>query len=88
MATPLSDYVNSWKVAINIKQEGYAVDVNYPDILYIPETAQIDMQQQCVSWYKNGELQTNKTAGKTLRISIPVASRCTWRSIRMRPAGA
>ena len=40
---------------ITVKQEGYAVDNRYPDILYIPENAEIDMQQQSVSWYKNGE---------------------------------
>ncbi len=46
--------------SINIKEQGYAVDLNYPDILYIPETAQIDMQQHHISWYKHGELQQIK----------------------------
>ncbi len=50
--------------AINIRKEGYAVDRHYKDVLYIPETAQIDMQQQHVSWYKNGELQQIKLLAK------------------------
>ena len=45
---------------ISVKQEGYAVDNRYPDILYIPENAEIDMQQQSVSWYKDGELKQIK----------------------------
>lgn len=49
---------------INIRKEGYAVDRHYKDVLYIPETAQIDMQQQHVSWYKNGELQQIKLLAK------------------------
>ena len=46
--------------AISIKPEGYAVDLNYPDILYIPENAHFDMQRQRVSWDKNGERQQLK----------------------------
>ena len=49
---------------INIKEEGYAVDVKYPDIIYIPETAHIDMHQQCVGWYKNDVLQKIKLLAK------------------------
>ena len=40
---------------IEIKPEGYAVDRRYPDIIYIPEDAHIDMQQQTVSWRHKGE---------------------------------
>jgi hypothetical protein len=52
------------KNVIDIKPEGYAIDKNYADIFYIPETAQIDMHQQRVSWYKNGELQQIKLLAK------------------------
>ena len=50
--------------SININEEGYAVDKNYADVLYIPETAQIDMHHQRISWYKNGELQHIKLLAK------------------------
>ncbi|UCB54321.1 MAG: hypothetical protein JSW45_10270 [Thiotrichales bacterium] len=46
--------------AISVKPEGYAIDLNYPDLFYIPENAQIDLRQQRVSWLKNGELQKIK----------------------------
>jgi hypothetical protein len=50
--------------SISVKQEGYAVDNRYPDILYIPENAQIDMQQQRVSWHKDGEMKEIKLLAK------------------------
>jgi len=45
---------------ISIKEEGYALDNVYPDIVYIPEDAHIDMQQQSISWRKDGEKQQLK----------------------------
>lgn len=50
--------------AIDVKAEGYAIDKNYPDVFYIPENAQIDMQQQHISWYKNGSRQQLKLLAK------------------------
>ena len=45
---------------ISIQPEGYAVDLKYPDILYIPENAQIDMQQQRISWTCNDKARELK----------------------------
>ena len=45
---------------ITIKDEGYALDNNYSDIIYIPEDAHIDMQQQSISWSKGGNNQQIK----------------------------
>ena len=45
---------------ISIKPEGYALDNVYADIVYIPEDAHIDMQQQTISWRKEGEQQEIK----------------------------
>ncbi len=45
---------------ISIKAEGYAHDNVYPDIIYIPEDAHIDMQQQIISWDKSGTKQQLK----------------------------
>ena len=39
---------------INIKPEGYAVDLVNDDIVYIPEHAHIDMEKQSISWKGNG----------------------------------
>lgn len=45
---------------IAVKEEGYALDDVYSDIVYIPEDAHIDMQQQLISWSKGGAKQQLK----------------------------
>ncbi len=45
---------------ITAKEEGYAIDNVYADIIYIPENAHIDMQQQLVSWNMDGNQQQIK----------------------------
>ncbi len=42
------------KGGITVKDEGYAIDNVYSDIVYIPEDAHIDMQQQLIRWTKDG----------------------------------
>jgi len=49
---------------IVIKEEGYAVDTNWNNILYIPEDACIDMQSQSIRWKKNGEEKQIKLLAK------------------------
>ena len=45
---------------IDYKNEGYAVDKKYPNIIFIPDTAQINIQQLRISWLNNGVVQTKK----------------------------
>jgi hypothetical protein len=45
---------------IELKPQGYAVDTVYNDIVYIPENAHIDMQQQSISWKTDGKEQQIK----------------------------
>jgi len=45
---------------IDVKEEGYALDKKYPTIVFIPETAQINIQQLQISWFLEGKLQTKK----------------------------
>lgn len=45
---------------IVLHDEGYATDKRYPDIVLIPETAEINIQQQRISWGRNGAAQTLK----------------------------
>ncbi len=45
---------------IELREEGYGVDRLYPDLVYIPENAQIDLNQQRISWRKNGEYKAIK----------------------------
>jgi phosphoenolpyruvate carboxykinase (diphosphate) len=46
--------------SITVRPEGYAVDNQFNDIVYIPETAHIDMEQQKISWMKDGKLEQIK----------------------------
>jgi hypothetical protein len=39
---------------IDLKPEGYAVDKNFDDIIYIPEDASIELNTQRISWTKDG----------------------------------
>ncbi len=43
---------------IDVKPEGYAVDRNYPSIIYIPENASIYLETQTAAWQKDGKEQT------------------------------
>jgi len=46
--------------SITVCPEGYAIDNQFNDIVYIPETAHIDMEQQKISWIKDGKGQQIK----------------------------
>jgi phosphoenolpyruvate carboxykinase (diphosphate) len=45
---------------MDVKPEGYAIDRNYPDIIYVPENVHIELDTQVVSWSKNGRTQQIK----------------------------
>lgn len=45
---------------IIINPDGYAVDSNYADIIFIPENAHVDMQLQKISWKRDGKEQQIK----------------------------
>ncbi len=46
--------------AIHLQPEGYAIDKTYSDILYLPEDAHIELNQQTITWTKDGEAQQIK----------------------------
>ena len=50
--------------AIDVQPEGYAVDREYDDIIYIPEDAHIDMQTMSISWHRAGQPQKIKLLEK------------------------
>ena len=43
--------------AVDVKPEGYAVDKDYDDIIYVPEDAMFSIPKQSVSWSKGGKPQ-------------------------------
>ena len=48
---------------IDIKDDGYAIDKAHPSIIFIPCTAEINIQQQRISWQRDG-------LGRTLKLLI------------------
>ena len=51
------DVVELYKNNIETKPEGYAVDRKYPQIVFIPEDARFNLQQQSVTWMLGGKEQ-------------------------------
>jgi hypothetical protein len=47
------DVVREYSAWIDVKPEGYGVDTNFADLIYIPEDARADLRQQNISWKRN-----------------------------------
>lgn len=51
---------------MHLSEQGYGIDKRYPDIVYLPEDAHIEMAQQAISWTWRGKRQQIKLlAGHT-----------------------
>lgn len=75
--------------AMNLQPEGYAIDKNYPDIIYVPEDASFDLHKQKITWgHGANEHAIKLLAGKTyvrpsgyrIRMEKPAANR-SWRLV-------
>ena len=51
---------------IDVRAQGYGVDINYQSIIYIPENAFVSLPEKCVKWNYNGP------SGDSLECSIPL----------------
>jgi hypothetical protein len=40
--------------SVDVRPEGFAIDRNYPDIIYVPENARFQLLEQKVTWEKDG----------------------------------
>lgn len=45
---------------MDLKPEGYAVDKEFPDIIYVPEDVMFDLHKQTVSWERDGQTHAIK----------------------------
>ena len=52
---------------MDLQPEGYGIDRNYPDIVYLPENARVDLHRTAVSWSNDQGDQ-----------SIPLSPDCTY----------
>lgn len=71
------------------RPEGYAVDKQYPDIIYVPQDAEFDLHQQQVSWHQGAARQAIKLmpgrtylrpSGYKVHLEKPGANRL-WRLV-------
>ena len=53
-----SDVVERYGDIMDLRQEGYGIDRNYPEIIYVPQKVRMDLNAQTITWVKHGELQT------------------------------
>lgn len=54
----IADVVKLLGDGVEAKPEGYAVDRLHPEVIYIPEDAAIDLDDQMVSWHHDGRQHT------------------------------
>ncbi|MBE9526872.1 MAG: hypothetical protein IME94_07835, partial [Proteobacteria bacterium] len=56
-----SEVVEKYADIMDVQKEGYAIDKNFPQLIYVPESLlRIDLNEQLISWYKSGEYQSIK----------------------------
>ncbi len=42
---------------MELQPEGHAVDINYPEVIYVPQDLRMDLNAQTISWHRDGKLQ-------------------------------
>lgn len=80
---------------VDLRPEGYAVDKKYPNVIYIPETANIEIDNTTISWLHNG--QTKKIPFSPNKIYMHPSgnkfelakhpTQAMWRIIQTAPEG-
>ncbi|MCK4711181.1 MAG: hypothetical protein KAU21_21400, partial [Gammaproteobacteria bacterium] len=55
-----SEVLERYGDMMELQEEGYAVDKKFPQILYVPENLQMDLNEQTVSWIQSGKTTTIK----------------------------
>jgi hypothetical protein len=82
---------------MQVKREGYAVDRNFPGIVYVPEGAHFDLHTQAVSWTHNGKEESVKLlpektyvrpSGYNIRMEKPPGENRSWRLVGVVAEGA
>ncbi len=53
-----AEVAGSYGALMEVKPEGYAVDREYPDIIYVPEDVSFDLDRQQLSWVHAGATRT------------------------------
>ena len=48
------DVKREYAASMDVQIDGYGIDRNYPELIYIPENAKVTLQEQCIKWLKDG----------------------------------
>ena len=49
------DMVERYGEIMDVQPEGYGIDKNYPDIIYVPQKVRMDLNAQTITWVREGE---------------------------------
>lgn len=60
VAHTFAEVATTYADRIDLLPEGYAKDINYGNILYVPEDARFELNTQKITWTKDGTAQTIK----------------------------
>ena len=53
-----ADMVKRYSDIMELQPEGYAIDRNHPEIVYVPQKVRMDLNAQTISWIKDNETKT------------------------------
>ena len=53
-----ADMVERYGAVMDVQPEGYAIDRNYPEIIYVPQKLRMDLNAQIISWDYGDQKQT------------------------------
>jgi len=51
------ELVERYAWIMEVQPEGYAIDRQHPDVIYVPQNLRMDLNSQSISWERNGEPQ-------------------------------
>jgi hypothetical protein len=83
-----AEMVTKYAGLMDVQPEGYGIDKRYPDVIYLPEDVELDLNNQRVSWTKDGQEQSITLSPNHTYVNPDGATGCTWRSTPAPPRGA
>jgi len=54
------DVVTHYGDLMTVQPEGYGIDKQHPEVIYVPQDLRMDLPSQTISWVKDGAPQTIK----------------------------
>ncbi|HEC16001.1 MAG TPA: hypothetical protein ENI99_05430 [Sedimenticola sp.] len=52
-----SQMVERYGAVMDLQPEGYGIDKNHPEVIYVPQDLRMDLSRQCITWEKDGRRQ-------------------------------